>query len=80
MGLLHCPVCLVLDKCWFNNILKPELPQHEKCHCIANNISRPIPNVNSKAKCDLKNLQIIFLVISMRGMVKGLYLKCWVLQ
>lgn len=26
MGLLHCPVCLVLDKCWFNNILKPELP------------------------------------------------------
>ena len=54
MGLLHCPVCLVLDKCWFNNILKPELPQHEKCHCVANNISKPIPNVNAKAKCDLK--------------------------
>lgn len=53
-GLLHCPVCLVLDKCWFNNILKPELPQHEKCHCIANNISKPIPNINAKAKCDLK--------------------------
>ena len=54
MGLLHCPVCLVLDKCWFNNVLKPELPQHEKCHCAANNISKPIPNVNAKAKCDLK--------------------------
>ena len=54
MGLLHCPVCLVLDKCWFNNVLKPQLPQHEKCHCIANNISKPIPNINTKAKCDLK--------------------------
>lgn len=53
-GIVHCPVCLALDKCWFNNNLKPELPQHEKCHCITNNISKPIPNVNSKAKCDLK--------------------------
>ena len=70
MGLLHCPTCLVLDKCWFNNILKPVLPQHEKCHCVANNISKPIPNVNASAKCDLKNLQIIFLVINMLGMVK----------
>ena len=26
MGLLHCPVCLVLDKCWFNNALKPQMP------------------------------------------------------
>ena len=53
-GLIHCPICLVLDKCWFNNILKPELPQHENCHCMVNNISRPIPNINSNAKCDLK--------------------------
>lgn len=22
-GIIHCPICLVLDKCWFNNILKP---------------------------------------------------------
>lgn len=45
---------LVLDECWFNNLIKPELPQHKKCHCIAYAISKPIPNVNTKAKCDLK--------------------------
>lgn len=50
----HCPVCLVLNKCWFNNILKPKLPQHENCHCVAKYISKPIPNVNAGAKCDLK--------------------------
>lgn len=54
MGLLHCPVCLVLDKCWFNNILKPTLPQHEYCHCTTKTISNPIPNVNSKAECDIR--------------------------
>ena len=32
VGLSHCGVCLVLNKCWFNNTLKPRLPQHEKCH------------------------------------------------
>lgn len=53
-GIMHCPVCLALDKCWFNNILKPKLPQHEKCHCIVNNISTPIQNLSSKAKCDIK--------------------------
>ena len=53
-GLLHCPVCLALDKCWFNIVLKPQLPQHEKCHCIAKNIEKPIPNFDAKAKCDLK--------------------------
>ena len=54
MGIIHCPVCLALDKCWFNNMIKPQLPQHEKCHCMANSISKPIPNVNSKAVCDIK--------------------------
>lgn len=53
-GLLHCPVCMALDKCWFNNSLKPALPQHERCHCVTNNISKPIPYINSYAKCDLK--------------------------
>ncbi len=53
IGFLHCPVCLALDKCWFNNILKPELPQHEKCHCTTINISKPIANVNARAECDL---------------------------
>lgn len=54
IGIMHCPVCLVLDKCWFNNLLKPELPQHENCHCFAKNILKPIANVNSQANCDLK--------------------------
>ena len=43
-----------MNKCWFNNTLKPQLPQHEKCHCLVNNISNPIPNVSAKAKCDLR--------------------------
>lgn len=50
----HCPICLVLDKCWFNNLLKPKLPQHENCHCIAQNISKPIAKLNSHAHCDLR--------------------------
>ena len=53
-GFLHCNICLVLDKCWFNNILMPKLPQHEKCRCITKNISKPIPNINTNTKCDLK--------------------------
>ena len=54
IGISHCPVCLILDKCWFNNVLKPKLPQHERCHCFVNNISNPIPGINAKAKCDIK--------------------------
>ena len=80
MGLLHCPVCLVLDKCWFNNALKPQMPQHEKCHCIANNISKPIPNISAKAKCDLRKFMITSLVKNMLGMVKRIYLSCLDLQ
>ena len=53
-GLSHCGVCLVLDKCWFNNTLMPKLPQHEKCHCVTKVISKPIPNKNAKAKCDIR--------------------------
>lgn len=53
-GIMHCPVCLVLDKCWFNNLLKPELPQHKNCHCVAVNISKPTANINAHAKCDIK--------------------------
>lgn len=79
-GLTHCPVCLVLDKCWFNNNLKPKLPQHENCHCVANNVANPIPMIDAIAKCDIKNLLIIFLVINMLGLVKEIYLKCWDLQ
>lgn len=54
MGLIHCPVCLILDKCWFNTIKKPEIPQHEKCHCTCHSILKPIANVNAKAECDLR--------------------------
>ena len=53
-GLLHCPVCLVLNGCWFNNALKPALPQHEKCHCVVKTISKPIANINSHATCDIR--------------------------
>ena len=53
-GLSHCGVCLVLNKCWFNNALKPKLPQHEKCHCFTKEISQPIPNKDAKAKCDIR--------------------------
>lgn len=53
-GLHHCPTCLILDKCWFDNTLKPQLPQHEKCHCVVNSITKPIPNITSKADCDLE--------------------------
>ncbi len=50
----HCPICLVLDKCWFNNSIKPNLPQHPKCHCAVNYIPKPIPNTTSRATCNIK--------------------------
>ena len=53
-GVTHCPICLVLDKCWFDNTIKPKLPQHDNCHCTAEPISKPIPNVNAKADCDIR--------------------------
>ena len=34
-GETHCETCLKLDKCWFMNANKPELPQHPFCHCEA---------------------------------------------
>lgn len=54
IGLMHCPICLVLHQCWFNNMIMPTLPIHKKCHCLAKPISSPIPNYNSKATCDIK--------------------------
>ena len=38
-GKTHCETCLKLDKCWFMNANKPELPQHPFCHCE----TMPIP-------------------------------------
>ena len=53
-GIYHCPICLALDKCWFNKFLLPESAQHKKCHCILQVIPKPLPNINSWATCDLK--------------------------
>ena len=52
-GIYHCLTCLALDNCWFSNLKKPMLPQHEKCHCVAIFIDRPIANETAKAICDL---------------------------
>lgn len=52
--LIHCPVCLNLNGCWFNDMKKPMLPQHERCHCLAITISNPMPNVDAFAKCDIE--------------------------
>lgn len=38
-GKTHCETCLKLDKCWFMNANKPELPQHPFCRCEV----KPIP-------------------------------------
>ncbi len=53
-GFTHCLTCLSLNNCWFNFIKKPQIPLHEKCHCVYKTISKPIVNVNSNAKCDIK--------------------------
>ena len=52
MGFLHCQTCLSLDKCWFNNLIRPEIPQHERCHCRGFSTPTPIANVTAHAKCD----------------------------
>ena len=51
-GLTHCPTCLKLDNCWFNNLKKPQLPQHENCHCEAIPIATPT-DLNTTAQCPL---------------------------
>lgn len=56
-GLSHCPLCLILDNCWFNNVIKPPSELHEKCHCMEEKISKPIPNVNASAKCDIRKFR-----------------------
>jgi hypothetical protein len=57
MGLTHCPICLVLDKCRFQHvehIKMPELPQHEKCHCVVKQIATPIAGKTAIAKCPIE--------------------------
>lgn len=52
--LIHCPMCLILNGCWFNDIKKPVLPQHENCHCTSITISNPLPNIDAVAKCEIE--------------------------
>lgn len=56
-GKTHCPVCLKLDRCWFDNTLMPQLPQHDRCHCSTKIIAKPIPYINTLAKCDIKKFR-----------------------
>ena len=56
-GIMHCPMCLVLDKCWFNEAKCPKLPLHEKCHCLGIAIAKPITNVTSRAECPLNKFK-----------------------
>lgn len=43
-GVIHCPICLKLNKCWFDKLKMPELPQHNKCHCATIEITKPNDN------------------------------------
>lgn len=43
----HCGICLVLDKCWFDNNFMPPIPLHFSCHCTKKYISPPIANITS---------------------------------
>ena len=54
IGITHCKVCEILNKCWFDDLLKPPLPHHHNCHCIKQLISKPIPEITSRAVCDIR--------------------------
>ena len=49
-GKTHCPTCLKLDKCWFTKANMPDIPQHERCHCIV--VPKSVITVREKAKAD----------------------------
>lgn len=49
----HCEICIVLDKCWFDNNIKPLMPLHPRCHCTKKFIEPPIANVTSIGSCDI---------------------------
>ena len=53
-GNRHCEICMKLDRCWFDNKIRPELPQHWNCHCRLTPIPKPVAGVNSMAKCDIR--------------------------
>jgi len=49
-----CPVCKVLDRCWFLRAKMPQQPQHPYCHCTVMPISNPVPHKNAKAVCPVE--------------------------
>ncbi len=56
-GMTHCPVCLSLDKCWFDESKMPTIPQHQRCHCIKKYIPIPKPQIDSKAYCSISKFE-----------------------
>ena len=53
MGFRHCETCLALHNCWFQKNNMPQMPQHPKCHCKANDIQSPTPNdINAECKIE----------------------------
>ena len=53
-GMTHCEICLKLDKCWFVDETKPQLPQHPYCHCTVSPL--PLSRVLNEAQseCDIR--------------------------
>ncbi len=48
-----CPICKVLDNCWFLYNKMPLQPQHPNCHCGVKPISNPVPHKNARASCPI---------------------------
>lgn len=55
-GLIHCPICLVLNGCWFDVLLSPHFPLHTNCHCVTNPVNQEISN-SLDAKCDISKFK-----------------------
>ena len=56
-GVTHCPVCLALDKCWFDSEIMPQIPQHDHCHCTTKYIADPSPEKGATAECDIRKFR-----------------------
>ena len=54
---IHCLKCQVLDKCWFLDNNKPNLPQHINCHCTVNDILPPLSDITSFAECPINKFE-----------------------
>ena len=56
IGITHCPVCMALDKCWFDRLIMPKPKQHDHCHCTTKEIATPSPE-NCVAECDIRKFR-----------------------